>query len=146
MKKRKSSKKTPTQKRAEKKYPGLNKALHPRTRQEYMDADYIDKLSPKEKEFLSKFQEEYYGASLAPEDSPKQWKKDLHKTKELRKECRDRNNARNRDLYSISRTHGWVTSYEENKDVLDEGRKIQGDLEEQAIIFKIDAESNEGNE
>jgi hypothetical protein len=121
--------------------PGLDKSLHPRTRWESLDADYIDKLSPEEKAFYSKFVDEYYGAALAKESEPKKWKKDLHKTKELRKECRDRNNARNRDLYTISRTHGWVSSYEENKDVLDEGRTIQADLNERAIIKKLDSES-----
>lgn len=138
-------KKTPTQMRTAKGNPGLKKELHPRTRWEYLDADYMDKLSPEEKEFYSKFNEEYYGASLAKEDEPKKWKKDLHKTPELRKECRDRNNARNRDLYSISRTKGWVESIKDNEDALDDRRILQHDLDERVIIKEIDEKTKKAS-
>jgi hypothetical protein len=70
--------------------------------------DYIDDLSEEDKQALSKFIDEYYGASLAAADSPESWDNDLHNTDELRKDCRDRNNARNRDLYTILRTRGMV--------------------------------------
>lgn len=32
----------------------------------------------------------------------------LHKTKKEKRECYSRNNARNRDMFSIARTMGWL--------------------------------------
>src|ERR1700733_7343823 len=85
-------------------YPGLKKELHPRTRWEYMDQDYFNKLSNTEKAFMSKFMEEYYGASFATKDDYINRENDLHKSDALRKDCEHRNNSRNRDIYSINRT------------------------------------------
>jgi hypothetical protein len=87
---------------------GLHKELHPKSRWEYLDMDYLNQLSDEEKSMLSKFIDEYYGAALAPADDPESWEADFHSTDALRKECRDRNNARNRDIYSILRTRGMV--------------------------------------
>lgn len=94
--------------RRDEEFAGLKKDLHPKTRWEYLDMDYIDKLPIEDKKLLSKFIDEYYGASLAPADNPDNWKNDYHSTPELRKECMDRNNARNRDMYTILRTRGMV--------------------------------------
>lgn len=96
------------QKRAANKYPGLHRELHPKTRWEYLDGDYYSGLSDEDKEYMSKFNEEYYGASLAKADAPETWDDDFHNTRKLRKECTDRNNARNRDLYTILHTRGLV--------------------------------------
>lgn len=82
-------------------FPGLKKELHPRPRRHYIDQDYINKLSDEEKEFLSKFNDEYYGASLAKVDDLQAREKDFHKTAEERKTCYDRNNACNRDVSSV---------------------------------------------
>lgn len=92
--------------RSKTKCPGLYPKFHPKNRWEYLDQDYLDKLSPEEKEFLSKFNDEFYGASLEKASEPKKWRKDLHKTKRLRKDCRDRNNARNRDVLSLQKVKG----------------------------------------
>jgi len=90
-----------------KKYPGLNKNLFSKIKQEYFDIDYTDKLDTKElKEFMSKFNEEYLGANLNGNG------KRLHKTKKLRKDCFDMNNARNRDVYSVSRATGRLFEHE----------------------------------
>lgn len=86
-------------KRKAAKYPGLNNKLFSKVKQQYFDYDYVDKLNPEEKEWLSKFTDEYLGANLS---APKP----LHKTKALRKDCYDRNNSRNRDVYNISKVSG----------------------------------------
>jgi hypothetical protein len=83
--------------RDKKKNPGLNKHLFSRVKQEYHDYDYIDKLSEKEKQWLSTFTEEYLGARLNHKN------KKLHRTKKLKRDCFNRNNARQRDTYAIAR-------------------------------------------
>ncbi len=90
-------------------FAALSKDTHPRTRREYIDQDYFDELSDKDKTFMSKFIDEYYGATLAPNDDRAGRRKDLHKGKKLRKECRDSNNRRNRDVHSLGKTLNTIT-------------------------------------
>jgi hypothetical protein len=100
-------------KRSQTKNPGLVHEVNPKTRWELMDQDYINKLSEKEKEWLSNFNEEYISGNFSHKG------KKFHKTKKARRECYSRNNARNRDLYTILRTKGWMNGME-NESVLDE--------------------------
>lgn len=53
-------------------------------------------MSPKELDWLDKFTGEYYGASFNEDDS-----KNIQSKEKYKKDCEDRNNARNRDTYSI---------------------------------------------
>lgn len=62
----------------------------------------MDELSEKEKQWLNKFTEEYVNANL---DS-KNLRKNLHKTKKLKKDCYDRNNARNRCILTQVKAQG----------------------------------------
>lgn len=103
MKKKKNNKTTKktVKKRDTVRYPGLVKSVNSKVRQEYIDQDYINKLSDKEKKFLSDFNEEYYGGNFQHSG------KKLHKKKE-RKDCYNRNNARNRCLYGIAKAGGKV--------------------------------------
>lgn len=94
----------------------MNPGLNLKTRTDLIDYDYIDKLSPKEKAWLNKFTEEYTNASLDNDNK----QRNLHKTKELRKDCYDRNNARNRCILTKQRAMGRVEYLEENKKVLGE--------------------------
>lgn len=71
-------------------------------RQEHIDCDYIDKLDNKEKAWLDKFNNEYVNASF----NSKNPKKNLHKSKKLRKSCYDANNSRNRDILSRAQAQG----------------------------------------
>lgn len=57
-----------------------------------MDQDYVSKLNDKEKEWLSKFNEEFYGNVLSPKTK---------RSKKGRKEIFDQTNARNRDIYNV---------------------------------------------
>jgi hypothetical protein len=64
--------------------------------QERVDQDYQSKLSPTEKEFLSKFNREYYAGEYAKPDS-------LHSKLSVKKELSDAMNASNRDVLSIAK-------------------------------------------
>jgi len=121
--------------RRDEEFAGLKKELHPRTRWEYLDMDYADKLSDEDKKMLSKFVDEYYGASLSPADQPDNWTNDFHSTPELRKECMDRNNARNRDMYTILRTRGMV-EFDTHKSVIMFEEKDTDDLADEVIYKK----------
>ena len=99
-------KKKARKKRDTKKYPGLDKTLFSKIKQEQWDLDYIDKLDEKERAFMSKFMEEFVGARLNGKG------KKLHRTKKLTKDCFDRNNARNRDIYAIARATGTLYEYD----------------------------------
>lgn len=60
-----------------------------------MDQDYIEKLDDKSKEWLSKFNEEYYGNTFQKGSGPR----NLH-VKTQRKLVYDQTNSRNRDVYN----------------------------------------------
>ena len=79
-----------------------------KSRSDLLDQDYMDKLSPKEKKWLNKFNKEYVSASM--DENPK---KNLHKTKKLRKECYDANNARNRCELTRAKASNQLNDYEE---------------------------------
>ncbi len=86
-------------------YPGLKYNLFSKIKQEYHDYDYLDKLSPEEKEWLSQFTEEYLGANLKPNKKHYKRKKNIHPAK-YNKEIFGANNSRNRDIHSISKVTG----------------------------------------
>jgi hypothetical protein len=74
--------------------PALNKRYMPRVRQELIDYDYLDKLSAEEKEWLNKFTDEYVNASFKRDGT------DIQSYEKYGKDSNDRNNARNRCLYT----------------------------------------------
>lgn len=82
----------------------LNFKQQTRPRREFMDYDYVHKLSPEEKEFLAKFTDEYYGGAVK-----KGCKTDIHYSPDkkeydrLRKDCYNRNNRQNIDTYGLSK-------------------------------------------
>lgn len=78
-------------------------------RADLIDQDYIEKLSPKEREWLNKFNREYVSDTL----DRKNLKKNLHRTKKLKKDCDDRNNARNRDVLTRAKAANQLSDYEE---------------------------------
>jgi hypothetical protein len=87
-------------KRSKEKYAALKPELNLKTRQDLIsDYDYLKKLTPKEKEWLNKFTKEYVNAEM----NSKRPRSNLHKNKSLKKDCYDRNNARNRCIYTRSK-------------------------------------------
>lgn len=95
-------KKKKATRRSKSKFASLEPQYNLKSRQELIDYDYIQKLSDKEKKWLAKFTEEYVNASL-DEAHPR---KNLHNSKRLRKDCYDRNNARNRDVLTKAKASG----------------------------------------
>lgn len=128
----KKAQKKPKKKRDLTTYPGLNKNLFSRIKQEQFDYDYIDKLDPKEKEWLSKFTEEYLGARLNGEG------KKFHKNKRLRKDCFDRNNSRNRDIYSISNAVGKLDRHSDMQKIIEDIQEKKEESYEDKLIEAID--------
>jgi len=75
-----------------------------RNRLEEMDFDYLEKLNPEEKAFMHGFIQEYIHANF------KHGGKIIHNTPSLKKDCEDRNNARNRDIHSRNKAAGKMDS------------------------------------
>lgn len=121
------SKKT---RRNQNKFPALKPNLNLKSRVELIDYDYIDKLSDKEKSWLNRFTEEYINADL----DTKNLKKNLHNTKELKKDCQDRNNARNRDILTREKARGFVVYLEE---------VVESDLKKDTINMEEDYTNEE---
>lgn len=110
MKKKKS-------RRSKTKYPALDPSLNLKTRTEQIDYDYIHKLSPKEKKWLNKFTEEFVNDSFDRNNL----EKNLYaNTPTKKKECDDRNNARNRCILTQQRAQGKLEYVENNKKILGE--------------------------
>lgn len=100
------TKKKKNNRRARAENSALKPELNLRARFELIDYDYLNKLSPKELKWLNKFTEEYVNANLSGQS------KKLHNTKELKKDCYDRNNARNRCVYTKAKASGNVVDTE----------------------------------
>lgn len=115
--------------RSDVKYPGLNPSYNSKIKQEYLDYDYVSKLSDKDKEFLNKFTEEFYGAALDVHNL----ENNLHNTPKLKKDCQDRNNARNRCIYSIQRATNRLIS----ATYTEINSSVKSDLDEDIDIIKV---------
>jgi truncated hemoglobin YjbI len=126
----KKKKQAPIKKRERAVYPGLEKRLFSRIKQEYHDYDYVDKLSDKDKKWLSDFTSEWLGANLNDSD------KKMHKSNKRRKQVFDMNNARNRDLLSNVKAGGLVDDVYS----LEERSTIDPSKAEDAIIDSIEVD------
>lgn len=97
-------------KRTKVKYPALDPTVNLKTRYELIsDYDYLDKLSEKEKAWLNKFTKEYVNTEF----DLKKKRSNLHKSDKLRKDCYNRNNARNRCVWTKCKASGKFSSIEE---------------------------------
>lgn len=90
-------------------------------------------MSLKDKQWLNDFTEEYANDVLDRKDLSN----NLHNTKELKKDCDDRNNSRNRCILTQQKSMGKLNYIEELIETAVSG--------EDEIIKKID-EENEANE
>lgn len=106
------------------KYPALKPDLNLKTRTDLIDYDYLDKLSDKEKAWLNSFTEEYVGANM------KHKGKKFHKTKAMKKDCYDRNNARNRCIYTKAKASGQIDYLEDLKNTY----SLDGNTPEDELI------------
>ena len=91
------------------KHPDLNARLNLKTRYDLYDQDYINKLSPKERDWLNKFNREYISGTL----DRKNPKKNLHNHVKYVKDADDRNNARNRCVLTRAKASHQLDDYEE---------------------------------
>lgn len=96
--------------RTKERWPNLKVGFNLKSRVDLIDYDYLSKLSDVEKDWLNQFSSEYIGASFDKDN-----KKNLHKTPEGKKSCYDRNNARNRDVYTNSKIKNTLVHIEDMK-------------------------------
>lgn len=96
-----------------KKLMGLEPKTFPKNKQWAIDQDYYHLLCPLDKEWMSKFNNEFYGGKIKKGDPTA-----LHNTDDLRKECYNRNNAANRDTYAIKNGVGCLDFPESIEDVI----------------------------
>jgi hypothetical protein len=125
-------------KRNKTKYPGLSKKVNTKVRQELIDYDYLNKLTPEEKEWLNKFSEEYNSASFKKSKNGNYSRKNLHRTKKQRKDCYDRNNSRNRDIFAITKANDMLKEAEKVKDYLEQKSFRDANEIENTLIALID--------
>lgn len=124
-------------KRSQSAYPNLEPRLNSRVRQELIDCDYLDKLTPDELEWLNKFNGEYINASFNRDGT------DIDNSDAGRKASYDRNNARNRDLFGLIKSRVATTkivNYDESLPLveLEQSRHAPSDNMENAYLDYID--------
>jgi hypothetical protein len=139
-KKKKKAKKKSRNYAKNEKFPGLNPLRQVGNRKEYHDFDYVNKLSPEEKEWLHSFVSETLITNFDHAG------KKIYKTKEERKKFYSENNARNRCMLSMAKTKGLLNHYEATQ-VLAELEKEEipnpGDMED--AILRAIAIKDSGN-
>lgn len=121
----------------------LNPQYQPRVRKELVDFDYIDKLTPQEKEWLAQFVDESIGASISKTKSGKISAGQIHNTQKLAKEAYDANNRRNNDVYSVTKANGLLFDIKHKYDLEETDLHINHTLSEDAIIAKIENEEQD---
>lgn len=107
----------------DKKRYGLSKAHTKKKAREFVDQDYIDKLSEEEKDWLDKFNREYYQNSFSKNDE-----ENFHKKGEERRKAYGRENARNRDMWNkFDRSPGDLTAneYQSTQDTSPKSERIK---------------------
>lgn len=96
-------------------YSSLEKSQNLKTRQDDIDdvKEYFNQLNDEEKTWMNKFMAEYNNAEgVADNDIDA-----LHNTVELRKAARDRNNARNRCIYTQEKAQNRLKYIEKNTEL-----------------------------
>jgi hypothetical protein len=73
---------------------GLIPAANHKKVRDFIDFDYVSKLSSEEADWLNKFSTEFYGATFNNNET------DLHQTVIKRRKIYNENNARERDVYN----------------------------------------------
>lgn len=112
--------------RSSRKYPALDTKTNLKIRNDLYDFDYLNQLTDKEKEWLNNFSEEYNGADFRHNG------KTLHKTKKLKSDCYNRNNARNRCVYGKAKAQGQVFDYALPDEQTYDGEEALNDIVDQS--------------
>ncbi|MEO5367566.1 MAG: hypothetical protein H7831_14670 [Magnetococcus sp. WYHC-3] len=133
MKKRKSN-----AKRKKPEYKGAQGIDRVKNRRDLVDQDYLNKLTPKERDWLQKFNAEYVGATFKKDENGNYAKSNLHKTAEQRKDCYSRNNSRNRCALTIAQVTGHVVPDNVAWEVIENERVNNVSSAEDTIIDLLD--------
>lgn len=137
----KNNSKSTEKKPSKKKRNPLNTSHQVRTRREYIDYDYVSSLSNKDRKFLEKFTDEYYGGAgfYRQEDDEYNYKKNVHKTDALRRECYRRNTAQNKDLYNLKRISGKIDfiNNESDWDKIAQETELLMEADRETLIQKL---------
>jgi hypothetical protein len=116
-----------TNRRTKSKFRGLRPELNLKTRfEEIADmASYAHKLNEEELDWLNRFSEEYVSSNFNHNGNL------ISRTKKWRKECYDRNNARNRDIFTREKAQGTMNYLE---DILPKMYELENEDEEKLDI------------
>jgi len=129
----KKQQKKKVSRRSKAKYGALDPKYAPRVRKEYLDFDYLDQLNPEDKAWLNKFVEEELHASFKNNET------DLNQTKEEKRKSYSNNNARNRDLYGITKVGGLMSEITDDyQSSAKQNHSEKHNLQEDAVIAEID--------
>jgi hypothetical protein len=129
--------------RSRSKHPALNPRFAPKVRKDYLDFDYLNQLSPEEKDWLNKFVDEELHASFKNDE------RDLNKTQEEKRRVYSNNNSRNRDLYGVTKANRLLSGIDDvGNPEWNDGDEVKGDLDinysesynmqEDAMIARLD--------
>lgn len=121
----------------------LEKANQTRTRKEFIDYDYIDKLSPEEKKELAQFTDEYYGGAVSKYENGRVKKGHLHDTIKMAKDCYDRNNRQNNDVLGVTKANYLVSEITQELKNKDGWYVTNPELTEDAIVSQMDKQETE---
>lgn len=102
-------------------------------RKDILDMDYLHKLSDEEFEWFAQFMNEYVSGNFVKDEKGEYSKKNLHKTAKERKDCYDRNNARNRD--GLTASNAFKKTVEFKDELVDDFLDPFLEAENQAIIL-----------
>lgn len=130
--KKKEKKKAPKKNRRNtNKFAAVKPELNLRIRREEIEdvAEYFNTLPLEAKIWMNKFMEEYVVDKLDRDDLSN----NLHNTKELKKSCDARNNARNKDILSRDKANGLINYIEDMR-----GLEKDYEMELENEIFKFD--------
>lgn len=137
-KKKTSGKKS---KRSRERWPALKPELNLKTRFELFDQDYVNKLTPAEKDWLNSFNEEWNNANFKHKGD------NLQTKDEHRKESYGRNNARNRCIWTRAKASGMSSSIEDLKDYqLYDGMGVSEEDKMHALLKEREHARNSGSD
>lgn len=128
--------------RSQKKNPALISRFNSRIRQEYLDYDYLDKLSEKDLKWLNDFTEEENNARFNHDG------KKFNTSTSSKKVIYDKNNARNRCTHSIAKRNNALIMTDSPTILRYKERKQEvGDINEMedALIEYLDAKKLQNN-
>jgi hypothetical protein len=116
----------------------LNPANVPRVRKEFLDADYLKDLTPEQLRWYAQFTDEWLGGNVRKTKAGKVKAGHIHNTKELAKDCYDRNNWRNNDVYGVTKANYLMSDLDSALENQDGWYVKDFQKTEEALVHDID--------